>query len=120
MQKEEHLKMLLNIMRDYFQTPGTSWLLVGDNSLRRFIAQEVDRLDDIISHETEITPLSQQEYLALFAKRVNYFRVNVQGCPIKIMLRGVGKSSLKDYTSCFTKQGVSDGQLKATRLSLSF
>ncbi len=43
-----------------------------------------------------------------------------QGCPIKIMLRGVGKSSLKDYTSCFTKQGVSDGQLKATRLSLSF
>ena len=49
--------MLLNIMRDYFQMEGTSWLLVGDMSLRHFIAQEIDRVDDIVAHETDITPL---------------------------------------------------------------
>ncbi|MBB72831.1 MAG: hypothetical protein CMF50_10605 [Legionellales bacterium] len=75
-QKEEHIKSLLNIMRDYFQINGSSWLLVGDISLRHFIAQEVDRLDDIIAHETEITPLSEDNYLALIQKRVETYRVN--------------------------------------------
>lgn len=75
-QNENHIKTLLNIMRDYFQMNGTSWLLVGDMSLRRFIAQEVDRLDDIIVHETDITPLSEKDYLAMIEKRVRYFRVN--------------------------------------------
>lgn len=75
-QKEEHLKTLLNVMRDYFQMSGTSWLLVGDTSLRRFIAQEVDRVDDIITHETDITPLSEKDYLAVIDKRIEYFRVN--------------------------------------------
>ena len=55
-QNEAHIKVLLNIMRDYFQMAGTSWLLVGDTSLRRFIAQEVYRVDDIVAHETEIMP----------------------------------------------------------------
>lgn len=75
-QQEDHIKMLLNIMRDYFQMIGTSWLLVGDLSLRRFIAQEVDRVDDIVAHETDITPLSKEDYLAMIEKRVHYFRVN--------------------------------------------
>lgn len=75
-QNEEHIKTLLNIMRDYFQITGTSWLLVGDMSLRRFIAQEVDRVDDIVAHETDITPLSEKDYLAMIDKRVSYFRVN--------------------------------------------
>lgn len=75
-QNEDHLKMLLNIMRDYFQMTGTSWLLVGDMSLRRFIAQEIDRVDDIISYETDVTPLAEGDYLAMLEKRVEYFRVN--------------------------------------------
>lgn len=77
-QQPDHIKMLLNIMRDYFQMDGASWLLVGDMPLRRFISQEIDRLDDIISFETQITPLSESDYLALIEKRVNYFRVNDQ------------------------------------------
>lgn len=75
-QNEEHLKILLNIMRDYFQITGTSWLLVGDASLRRFIAQSVDRVDDIITYETEVTPLSETDYLAMIEKRIEYFRIN--------------------------------------------
>ena len=75
-QEEDHIKRLLNIMRDYFQTPGTSWLLVGDMSLRRFVAQEVDRVDDIVSHGVDITPLSENDYLEMIEKRVDYFRVN--------------------------------------------
>ncbi len=75
-QNEDHLKTLLNVMRDYFQMAGTSWLLVGDLSLRRFIAQEVDRVDDIITYETEITPLSKKDYLAMIEQRVKYFRIN--------------------------------------------
>jgi hypothetical protein len=75
-QNEDHLKTLLNVMRDYFQMTGTSWLLVGDMSLRRFIAQDVDRVDDIITYEMDVTPLSETDYLAMIEKRVEYFRVN--------------------------------------------
>ena len=75
-QNEERIKMLLNIMRDYFQMSGTSWLLVGDTSLRRFIAQEIDRVDDIIAHETEVTPLSETAYLAMIEKRVAYYQAS--------------------------------------------
>ena len=75
-QDEDHCKTLLNVMRDYFQISGTSWLLVGDTSLRRFIAQEIDRVDDIVAYETDITPLSKTDYLAMIEKRVEYFRVN--------------------------------------------
>jgi DNA-binding MarR family transcriptional regulator len=77
-QNETHLKILLNIMRDYFQMTGTSWLLVGDLSLRRFIAQNVDRVDDIITYEVDVTPLSETDYLAMIEKRVAHFRVNSQ------------------------------------------
>lgn len=75
-QEETHLKNLLNVMRDYFQMPGTSWLLVGDLSLRRFIAQNVDRVDDIVAYDTDVTPLSEADYLAMIEKRVDYYRVN--------------------------------------------
>lgn len=75
-QDEEHLKVLLNVMRDYFQMTGTSWLLVGDMSLRRFIAQNVDRVDDIVTYETDVTPLSETNYLAMIERRIEYFRIN--------------------------------------------
>lgn len=71
-----YLKYLFNAMRDYFQTDGISWLLVGDVGLRPFIAQQVDRLDDIISHEMEINALQKTEYLELVRKRIKYYRVN--------------------------------------------
>ncbi len=77
-QDEEHLKVLLNVMRDYFQTPGTSWLLVGDTELRRFIAQEIDRLDDIVAFDAEITALSEKEYIELINTRVQYFKAKPQ------------------------------------------
>lgn len=77
-QDEKHLTLLLNVMRDYLQMPGTSWLLVGDTELRRFIAQKVDRVDDIVSCEIEITPLSERAYLELIQKRIDYFRAKPQ------------------------------------------
>ncbi|MCX7123652.1 MAG: hypothetical protein NTV32_08340 [Gammaproteobacteria bacterium] len=54
----DHMRYLFNALRDYIQTDGVSWVLVGDVGLRRFIAQEVDRLDDIISYEVLIEALS--------------------------------------------------------------
>ncbi len=75
-QDENNLKTVLNVMRDYFQLPGTSWMLVGDMSLRRFISQEVDRVDDIITYEVDITQLSKTSYLKLIENRIKYFRVN--------------------------------------------
>jgi hypothetical protein len=73
---EDHLKYLFNAMRDYLQTNGISWLLVGDVGLRPFIAQQVDRLDDIIGHEIEINALQKTEFMELVHKRINYYRVN--------------------------------------------
>ena len=57
--EETQLKRLFNELRDYIQTNNVSWLLVGDVGLRSFIAQQVDRLDDIVSYETEIKPLDE-------------------------------------------------------------
>lgn len=73
---EEHLKYLFNALRDYIQTDGISWLLVGDVGLRRFIAKSVDRLDDIVTMETEIKPLVKTQYEALIKKRLDIFRVS--------------------------------------------
>jgi DNA-binding transcriptional ArsR family regulator len=74
--EESHLKYLFNALRDYMQTDGISWILVGDKGLRSFIAQEVDRLDDIISHEVFIDPLSEKEFKELITRRVEHYRVN--------------------------------------------
>ena len=73
---EEHMQYLFNALRDYIQTDGISWLLVGDIGLRRFIAQEVDRLDDIVSYEIEIGSLTKDEYRNLIQKRVEFYRSN--------------------------------------------
>lgn len=75
---ETHLKYLFNALRDYSQTNGFSWLFVGDVGLRKFIAQQVDRLDDIISFEVEIGPLSQEAFKNLIAKRVEFYRSNTK------------------------------------------
>ncbi len=73
-----HLKYLFNAVRDYSQTRGMSWLFVGDKGLRKFIAQQVDRLDDIISYEVEIGALSKEEFEQLILKRVNFYRTNAK------------------------------------------
>jgi len=73
----KYLKYLFNELRDYIQTNNVSWLFVGDIGLRRFIAQQVDRLDDIISYEAEIQPLSRLDYISLINKRVQFYRDNL-------------------------------------------
>lgn len=73
---ETHLKYLFNALRDYAQTNGVSWLFVGDIGLRKFIAQQVDRLDDIISFEVEIGAPSKAEFRQLILKRVDFYRSN--------------------------------------------
>ena len=70
---ENDLMALFNSMRDYFQVPGLSWLLVGDNGLRSFIARRVDRLDDIISEKVTIHPLDKVCYHQLIQKRLQYY-----------------------------------------------
>jgi hypothetical protein len=70
-----HLKYLFNELRDYIQTDLTSWMLVGDVGLRRFIAQQVDRLDDIVSYEVKIDALSEQAFLKLIDQRVNFYQL---------------------------------------------
>ena len=64
----KHLQYLFNELRDYIQTDFVSWMLVGDVGLRKFIAQNVDRLDDIISYEVKIEALTEQEFLSLIRK----------------------------------------------------
>ena len=73
---EAHLKYLFNAMRDYFQTDSVSWLLVGDVGLRQFIAQQVDRLDDIVSYEELIKPVSKKEYDQLIQRRLNFYKLS--------------------------------------------
>ncbi len=75
---ETHLKYLFNALRDYSQTNGVSWLFVGDVGLRKFIAQQVDRLDDIISFEVKIGSLSKEEFKDLILKRVEFYRSNLK------------------------------------------
>ncbi len=70
----EEMKYLLNALRDYTQIDGTSWLFVGDLGLRKFIAQQVDRLDDIISYEVQINPLPVSDLTKMIEKRVQFYR----------------------------------------------
>lgn len=74
--EEKHLKYLFNELRDYVQTNNVSWLFVGDTGIRKFIAQQVDRLDDIVSYEVEIKPLTISEYDALIDKRFQFYKNN--------------------------------------------
>jgi len=73
---EYHIKYLFNAFRDYSQTNGISWLLVGDIGLRKFIAQQVDRLDDIVSFEVSLKPLEINEFEHLILKRVEFYRTS--------------------------------------------
>jgi len=74
--EEKYLGYLFNALRDYIQTHGISWILVGDIGLRQFIAHQVDRLDDIVTYETDIKPISKIEFNELINKRIAYFRSN--------------------------------------------
>ena len=71
---ETDMKYLFNALRDYTQIDGTNWLFVGDVGLRKFIAQQVDRLDDIISFEVKIEALSKKDFLEMLEKRFTYYR----------------------------------------------
>jgi hypothetical protein len=71
---EAEMKCLFNGLRDYTQIDGTNWLFVGDVGLRKFIAQQVDRLDDIISYEVQINPLSEADFALMLTKRFEYYR----------------------------------------------
>jgi hypothetical protein len=73
---ETHLKYLFNELRDYIQTNNVSWLLVGDTGLRKFIAQQVDRLDDIVNYEVEILSLNKSDFIKLIDKRVHFYKIN--------------------------------------------
>ena len=70
---QEEMKYLLNALRDYTQIEGSNWLFVGDLGLRKFIAQQVDRLDDIISYEVTIEPLPLIELHQAIQKRVRFY-----------------------------------------------
>lgn len=70
---EEEMKYLLNALRDHTQMEGTHWLLVGDRGLRRFISQQVDRLDDIISYEVTLDPVPIDKLSEIIHKRVAFY-----------------------------------------------
>ncbi len=72
--RQEDMKYLLNALRDYTQMEGSSWLLVGDHGLRKFIAQQVDRLDDIISYEVTINPIPMTDLAEMIDKRIHFYR----------------------------------------------
>jgi DNA-binding transcriptional ArsR family regulator len=74
--EEKYLRYLFNALRDYIQTRGISWFLVGDVGLRQFVAQQVDRLDDIVSYETEIKPMDKQAFDDVIHRRIQYYRSN--------------------------------------------
>ena len=69
----EEMKYLFNALRDYTQIDGSNWLFVGDLGLRAFIAQQVDRLDDIISYEVIINPLPASELETMINKRIKFY-----------------------------------------------
>jgi len=69
----EELKRFFNEVRDCFQIDGYHWLFVGDTGLRGFIGSNVDRLDDIITTELKIDPLSLEEVKKLINKRIIYY-----------------------------------------------
>ena len=73
MHSETEMKYLLNALRDYTQIEGSNWFLVGDVGLRRFIAQHVDRLDDIISYEVTIDPIPASAIPEMLEKRVQFY-----------------------------------------------
>ena len=70
---QEEMKYLLNALRDYTQIDGSNWLFVGDLGLRKFIAQHVDRLDDIISYEVRIDPIPLSDLSEMIDKRVRFY-----------------------------------------------
>jgi len=72
---EEEGTHFLNAIRDILQIPGYSWILVGDLGLRHFIADRVDRLDDIVALEWLVEPLSLQEVYKVIEKRVHKYGI---------------------------------------------
>lgn len=71
---EVDMKYILNALRDYTQIEGSNWIFVGDKGLRKFIAQHVDRLDDIISYEVTLNPMAIHNLPEMIQRRVDFFK----------------------------------------------
>ncbi len=67
----EQLGRFLNEIRDSLQLPGFSWLLVGDTGLSHFITSEVPRVRSIVSHDVQIAPLPDTEFLKVVRTRIS-------------------------------------------------
>ncbi len=74
--EKEELKKILNDARDIFLIEGYCWLLVGDTGLKGFISSQVDRLDDVISADIEIVPLSLKNIKSLILRRLEHYAFN--------------------------------------------
>lgn len=72
----EVLKNLLNEIRDILQLKGYHWLLIGDTGFRSFIGSNVDRLDDIISAEIHLQPLTIKEVEELINRRIRHYSIS--------------------------------------------
>lgn len=70
------LARLFHVMRDYFLTPGTSWFLIGDQPLRQFTQEHVERLAYCVAHETRLTPLTDEDFLTLIKRRIEHYRID--------------------------------------------
>lgn len=70
------LASFLNGIRDLLQIEGYTWILVGDTGLRRFIADKVDRLDDIIAYDCYLEPLRLEEVKLAIRTRIRKLSAN--------------------------------------------
>ncbi|GAH18980.1 unnamed protein product, partial [marine sediment metagenome] len=69
----DSLRNFLNEARDSFQIEGYHWMLIGDTGLRGFIGSHIDRLDDIITAEVKLKPLTLKKVQQLIDKRIRYY-----------------------------------------------
>lgn len=69
----DDLRSFLNESRDAFQLDGYDWLLIGDLGLRGFIGSHVDRLDDIVTAEARLEPLSLDDVRLLIDRRMSWY-----------------------------------------------
>lgn len=72
----EQLSSFFNKIRDILQIAGYTWILVGDLGLRNFIADKVDRLDDIISYDCYLEPLTLDEVELAIQARITKYSAN--------------------------------------------
>jgi len=103
------LTRFLNEIRDSLQLPGFSWLLVGDMGLSHFITSEVPRVRSIVSHDVQIEPLPDTEFLKVVQKRISACSLeNEKGVtpfnePLLLRIYNAAGGSLRDTFNICTK-----------------